>query len=469
MTTATARLQTFWSTAVWYLGGAAAIQLVNFLAQPVFALLMTPGEWGTTATYVFWMTAFGLVIGFQAQSALNNVRTTYGEARLGAYIAAVVPWYVVPVGVLVVAIGVAPDFWSRTLGLSSGYLLLAVGNGILFAVTAMAMGHALTLGKRQSYLALSITSTLLPLALGLVLVLLMPSERAFARILGYLFGSALVSLVVVLRLRRVRPVRDRALLLFGLAIAVPLLCHEVLFLVMNQSNRVFLSTLVDSEAAGVFAFAFGVGNISVVAATAVNSAWTPWYFTHTQSEENDRVRRTGSQLVLLFGTAMAALALISPEGLRLITRSAYWDGALVVPVLIVAGHFLLVFNISANYAIYVRRTPLVLLVSATGCVLNLVLNITLIPRWTIVGAAIASLAATAWLAVAMTLLSRFHLRAPNLPEAAIAGSLALTGGALVLEWAARDLVLLRFAVAAALLLAVVAVLAPRLRARRQPG
>jgi O-antigen/teichoic acid export membrane protein len=463
----TARLQTFWSTAGWYLGGAAAIQLVNFLAQPVFALLMEPAEWGVTATYVFWMTVFGLVIGFQAQSALNNVRTTYGEADLPRYIATVLPWYVVPVSVLLAAIAVAPDFWARTLGISAGYLALAVGNGVLFAVSAMAMGYALTLGRRWSYLTLMLCSTLLPLALGLVLVLLMPDDRAFARILGYLAGAAVVAVAVAARASRVRVTRDRALLAFGLAISLPLLVHELLYVVMSQSNRVFLSTLVDSEAAGVFAFAFGIGNIAVVAATAVNSAWTPWYFTHTKSEEHDRVRHTGGQLVLLFGTAIAALSLVSPEALRAITRAAYWDGALVVPVLIVTGHCLLVFNVSANYAIYVRRTPLVLLVSASGCAINVVLNLLLIPRWSIEGAAIASLAAAAWLAVCMTLLSRWMLRAPNLPQAAITASLALVGGALLLELLARDQPLIRFGLAAVLMLATAWVLVPRLLARRR--
>lgn len=459
------RLQTFWSTAALYLGGSAAIQASNLLAQPVFALFLSPAEWGAAATYLFWMTAFGLVIGFQAQSALNNVRLEYGEAALPRYIRSVVPWYAAPTLVLFGALGVAPDFWGRTLGLSSGYLALAIVNGVLFAVTAMGMGHAVTLGLRRRFLGLSIASTIVPLVVGFVLVALLKDD-AQARILGYLVGIGVVAAYQAARAAGVRLRFERALVGFGVAIALPLLAHELSYLVISQANRVFLSSLVDQEAAGVFAFAFSLANVAVIAATAVNSSWTPWYFQQSREGENQLVRRTGAQLLLGFGAAVGVACLISPEGLRLITRAAYGGGAQVLPVLILCGHLLLVFNLMANYAIYRKRTRLVLAVSSVAAVISVVLNLALIPRWSIMGAAIASLAASAWLAAAMTWVACRLLGSPNLPGRAAVLSVLLSGACLATTMLAFEHPLLRFSAAAILLLALALVGLRQLRRHR---
>lgn len=459
------RLQAFWSTAVWYLGGAAAIQAVNFVAQPVFALFMSPEEWGVAATYVFWMTAFGLVIGFQAQSALNNVRTTHGEETLPVYIRSVLPWYALPTLLLLATLAVAPAWWGERLGLSAGYLALAVANGVLFAISAMGMSHAVTLGLRRRFVGLSLSVTVAPLVIGFALVLTLVDD-ALARILGYFIGTALVVLFQALRVSRARVTPQRALVGFGIAIALPLLVHELLFLVMSQANRVFLSALVDERAAGVFAFAFSLGNVAVVAATAVNSSWTPWYFEHTRAQEDERVRRTGAELLLGFAVAVGILSLISPEGLRLISRAEYADGALVVPALVIAGHLVLVFNMAANYAVYARRTGMVLVVSSGAAVVSVGLNLALIPRWDILGAAIASIASALWLAVGMMVVSCQVLGSRNLPQAASALSLLVSGGCLAVAWWAFDHPALRFTLAALLLLLLVGAVARRLRGPR---
>lgn len=462
--TTAGRLQGFWSTAALYLGGSAVIQAINLLAQPVFAVFLTPAEWGAAATYLFWMTAFGLVIGYQAQSALNSVRLVHGGAAMTTYIRSVLPWYCVPTVVLLGVLAVAPGFWGRTLGLSAGYLALAVVNGVLFAINAMGMGHAVTLGLRRRFLGLSVASTLVPLAVGFVLVALL-ADNALARILGYFVGTAAIVAWQTIRVLGVRVRPEPALVGFGLAIVLPLLAHELIYLVLSQANRVFLSALVDQEAAGVFAFAFSLANVVVIAATAVNSSWTPWFFQHSEKCEHDLVRRTGAQLLLGFGALVGVATLVSPEGLRLITRESYGGGATVLPALVVCGQLLLVFNLMANHAVYLQRTRLVLAVSSVAAVISVVLNITLIPRWEIVGAALASLAASAWLALGMTWVSCRHLRSPNLPGVAALVSLVLAGGCLGITWWAFELPEVRFVVAAVLLLLA---LAGVLRQRR-PG
>lgn len=319
----------------------------------------------------------------------------------------------------------AREHWAEVLGSRWEYLALALANGLLFAVVNFAMARAVATGHRYRYLGLMGASTIGSAVIGLVLVALDPARGELGRILGYLVCYSAVALLLVVGTAR-RGRARRTLLAFGLPIALPLLAHEGTFLVSTQSNRVFLLNMIDSGAAGIFAFADTVGNIAVIAATAINSAWTPWYFAHTKTADDALVKRNATQLLGLFIGGLMAVLLISPELFVLVAPDSYATGRQLLPLFIGVGALLFVFNISTNFIIYRQRTAFVLAISVLGAAMNIGLNLTLIPLWGTVGAAVASLTSTFLITSLSLLVSGLLLRCPNLPWPVAAFSVAVS-------------------------------------------
>ncbi|MHB1173343.1 MAG: lipopolysaccharide biosynthesis protein [Lacisediminihabitans sp.] len=438
----------FWAAAAWYTVGTLAIQAANFIAQPVFANLMTPAEIGLVSGYLFWMTLMGLLIGLQLNATLNNALTTFGAAGVRGYVSTVVRLYALPTALLIAVFLVAPGFWEVQLALPRSYLLLAIANGVVFAIGNLAASHAVAMGRRRRFLALSASNTLGAIAIGLVLVLLKPEDRAMARVLGYLVAGVVVALGVALRSGRPGPF-ERRHVPFALAIALPLLVHEVLFLVANQSNRVFLLRLSGEAQTGIFSFAFSMGNIAAIAAIAINSAWTPWYFARTAAGDDEAVRVNGRRLTLLFGLGVGAVTLVSPDVIMFLAGPPYWPGARIIPLFILSGLLTFTFNFAANYVIFRRRTSMLLGISAGAVAISVGLNLLLIPQWGIVGAALATVASTTWLAGATMVVDRFVLRSRNLPYGTLLATVALASSAVAVTYAAFDLPVVRLAAAAA--------------------
>ncbi len=84
---------------------------------------------------------------------------------------------------------------------------------------------------------------------------------------------------------------------------------------------------------------------------------------------------------------------ISPLAYRIIYKEEFWSGAHVLSVHVWAGIFVFLGSASSQYLIAEGYTKISLFRTAVGAVVNIVLNIFLIPKYGIMGAAIATLIA----------------------------------------------------------------------------
>ncbi|MFN0255084.1 flippase [Pedobacter ureilyticus] len=88
-----------------------------------------------------------------------------------------------------------------------------------------------------------------------------------------------------------------------------------------------------------------------------------------------------------------ATTFISPLAYRIIYKEEFWSGAHVLSVHVWAGIFVFLGSASGQYLIAEGYTKISLIRTAVGAIVNIVLNIYLIPKYGIMGAAIATLAA----------------------------------------------------------------------------
>lgn len=468
MAKAGGRVDGFWTSAAWYMGGALVLQAFNFGMQLVFPRLMPPNEYGIASNYLFWTALFGLLIGLQMNATLNNALHKYGEDQLDNYERGMLAVYAILAVVLTIPILIARGWWSTTLGLHWAVLLLAIVNGLCFARVNLANARAVATRRARRYLVLTGASTLGSALLGLILVIAMPDHTAWGRMLGYALANLVLVIVLEAKLgiRNRRPEAEK--LMFALAISLPLLVHEILFLIATQSNRVFVLRMLGEAQAGVFSFAYTVGSLSVVVATAVNSAWTPWYFAQTKARADAIVIAGARDLLTIFLLALGAVLLVSPELFALVAPPDYAEGSRIVAWFIFIGLAVFFFNMAANTLVYAARTRLLLIGSGISTATNIVLILTLTPRFGLVGAAAASAASTLLLALTALALARWTIRASNLPYRMMLILLGLSTALMGVEQWLADRPGIRW-ISAALLIIGAAALGLRLRNSRGLG
>jgi len=219
---------------------------------------------------------------------------------------------------------------------------------------------------------------------------------------GYALTGALTAAVLTplaLDLRRLRP--DRALVRPLLAFGVPLVLSGLAARFLNVGDRLLLLQYLDPEAVAVYEWAarFG-GVVNVFLVQSFQMAFTVLGLKALDASGDAALhRRAFRHFAALAGGATLGLGLFVSDASRLLTRDADFIGADGVALLIGGGFaFYGLYVVVVNVLYSDGRTGLVAAGVGAAAVGNALLNVLLIPRLGVAGAAVATLAAYAALA-----------------------------------------------------------------------
>jgi len=215
-------------------------------------------------------------------------------------------------------------------------------------------------------------------------------------------------------------------LLFG----APLIIYELSSLVLDSGDRIIVQRYLGDHQLGLYSAAYGVsGYLQDTVMTPLNLAIFPIYMRIWNEEGKPATERFLSTSVSWFSLAalfiVGACALCSREMLTLLA-SARFAGAdrlltiLIPSLMIYALH--LFFNVGL---ILEKRTTLLAGIAASAAVLNIALNLYLVPRFGLMGAAFATLLGYVVMVASLIVINRKFL--PLTPSA----SLILSGVAAV--------------------------------------
>lgn len=434
----------FFSNAIWYSIGAFVLQGINLITAPVFSNLLEPGDYGVISVYLLWVAIFGIIISCQFHSSFNNAVTTFGAEKLNSYIYTVTRVCGIPTIALISFALFFPSAAEKALNLDIGMIYLAIINSFFFAIINISTTKYICLANKKSYLFLSLSTGVLSVAVSIAMVMLMRDNRALGRALGYMLGYAIVGVVCLLIIIKNRGVERQGFIRFALPISLPLIIHEIAHLLSGQASRYFLSILVSDEAAGVYSFAYSIGSVSIVAAGAFNNAWTPWYFKMTKQDETLSINIMARKYIMIFGMLICGMICVTPEIIKFVTPESYWDGIKSVPIILMSGFCVALFNVVSNYEVYKEKTRYISYASVAACVINMALNMLLIPRVGMIGAAAATLISYLLQLITAIIVGKFVIKGINLEIKNVMRGMALVTAFVVMCYLCMDMWVIRW-------------------------
>ncbi len=244
------------------------------------------------------------------------------------------------------------------------------------------------------------------------------------------------------------------------AFSLPLVPHLLSHWVLALADRFMIEHYLGIGAVGVYTAAYAFIEAVNLVATSLNRAWVP-VFTRAFGDPAQRafVGRTITYFVA--GVALASLAatILASPLVHGLFGPGYAGAALVAPILGIGGIFQGLYYVYVGALFYQRDNRLLPFITGTAAIVNVGLNVVLIPRWGIAGAAWATLvgylvllAGTRWAANRLTDLPFERRRLTKLAFIVVAAGVAgLSLDRLGIGWGAEiglDLVLLAVAIVA---------------------
>jgi O-antigen/teichoic acid export membrane protein len=245
------------------------------------------------------------------------------------------------------------------------------------------------------------------LTVGATVLLVVVLDQGALGVLVGNFAGTLVVYVALLGYRREQLglELDRPLLREMNRFGLPLVPSALFLWATNFSDRFFLGALTDTAEVGRYSLAVRIASAMVLLLTAFRTAWPAFAYS---LEEGREARRTYGFVLtyLLFVTSWIALALslLAPWLVQWLAPSNrdFWPAADVVPPLSFAAVAFGGYIVMAIGVGRARQTQFNWVVTGIAAAANVALNLALIPRYGMEGAAVATVVAYTLMFAGMT-------------------------------------------------------------------
>ncbi len=177
-----------------------------------------------------------------------------------------------------------------------------------------------------------------------------------------------------------------------LAIAIPLFPNFLIYWIFNSSDKVMITNILDVGQAGIYSVGSKLGHASQLIYTAFAGGWQ--FFAFSTMKEKDQVGSNSKifeYLGIISYVATAFVCAISYWFFKLVFAEQYLVGYVIAPYLFLAPLLQMLFQVAANQFLVVKKTWPNMFILLSGAIINVILNLTLIPVIGIEGASIATL------------------------------------------------------------------------------
>jgi O-antigen/teichoic acid export membrane protein len=391
-------------SAVYGLGGLVSRILAVFLL-PLYTRYLDPQDLGQVGLVVALSAVAVTILRLGISSAFFRFYFDAEDEAGRTLVVRTCFWFTLAMGLLGLLLGVvfaAP--LSDALGLDDPQLVRAGALGVLAQMvyeqqTAMFRAEE----RSTAFVAASLVNVALTIGATVLLVVVW-EQGALGVIVGNLTGTLLVTAGLLLVHRHwlgrgfSRPLL-REMNHFG----IPLVPAALALITVNFGDRFFLVHLSGLSEVGLYEIGVRIASAMVLLLTAFRTAWPAFAYSIRDDAE---ARRTYAfvltYLVVVASWAALGLGLLSPWLVRLLTTPDFYAGSRVVAPLAfgtVAYAAYIVMAIGVGRA---KRTQFNWAIAGAAAVLNVALNLILIPPYGMMGAAIATVAAYVLMFVLMT-------------------------------------------------------------------
>jgi O-antigen/teichoic acid export membrane protein len=395
-------------SAIYGLGGLVS-RLLAVLLLPLYTSYLTPKDYGRVETLVALTAILVTLLRAGISNAFFRFYFDSSETAARLRVLRTSFWFTMTTATLGLVAGWIFAPWIAdllNLGPNQDGLVRAAFVGLWAQLNYEQLTALFRVEERSTaFVAASLANVLLTIATTILLVVVF-DEGALGVIVGNFTGTLIVYLALLgYRREQLGLEFDRELLRRMNRFGLPLVPSGLALWTLNFSDRFFLAHLKGQDDVGRYSIGVRIASAMVLLLVAFRTAWPAFAY----SIEDDREARRTYGFVLTYLLFIAcwlslALGVLAPWLVRLLARDpAFWPGADVVAPLAFAGALWGGYTVLAIGIGRMRRTQFNWVITSSAAALDVVLNLLLVPRYGIHGAATAAVSAFALMFTAMAL------------------------------------------------------------------
>ncbi len=399
-----AELRRFYRDSSSYLAGRICVMVLGFISFPILTRLFSVSDYGimnlvgSTILIVSVFSKAGLQNSVQrfhkehAVVGLEQMQRCYTSIFAGATVASLAVTLV-----FAIAIALTPDTWLSPFAKK----LLFISACLIFFRPLRSMVQNLWQVEGKTLAVNSVDIAVKGASTAAIVALILLWRRG---VMSFVVGTVAVEtaiMFVVLAIVARRDVLNVHQIDWGFAwesltFGFPMMWAEIAYMILDSGDRFIVQSYLGSEAVGLYSAAYGIASyVPEVLLFPINMALFPIVMQVWVEKGRDETKKLLSQslnhyLMVAIGF-VCVVTLSSREAIILLASRKYQQAHVLLPIL-VGGLLLYAVHVFFRPALLIEKKSSVIAGQVgTAAVVNILLNIIMVPRMGVTGAAYATL------------------------------------------------------------------------------
>lgn len=377
------------SNGVLVIVGFVFNKAISFLMIPVLTRILTTSDYGKVSAYAAWMSLMAYVIGMALEYSVRNAFVDFNE-NMNKYMSALCGLSVVGaaiIGGLIFIINKAVVHQMNDI-----LCICCIIHAYVHAlINYMNMKFTMYEQYKKRVLIL-VLPNILSSILGVILIINMADNKYMGRILGYLFVFAPLGLFVLFsQFKKGKTFYSKTYWEYALAISLPMVAHGLSNVILNNFDRILLSSLRNDSEAGIYSLVYNFSMIAVAVTTAIENLWIPWFTKKMELNDYKKINKTVRVYIYVVVVIICGILMVAPEVLMLMSAREYWEGKIIIAPIVLSSFMIFLYSLHVAVEIYYKTSKYTAINTFIAALVNIVLDALLIPCFGIIGAAYTTL------------------------------------------------------------------------------
>jgi O-antigen/teichoic acid export membrane protein len=370
-------------------------KLIAFIMFPIYTHFLTPAEYAPVEIIDRWTSMLMFLVILGTDSALAYYYfDTKDEKKRKQYTQNVLQIRLLMVLLLLLVVVIVGPFFADSLLLTdNGLYLIYLSIGILFLDTISAL--VLTVMryefKTMKVVILTVLKMLL-IAIGSYLFLRLVVQSVEGILYARIISGILILLFLIKPLLQFFNVKiDKKVIKDLLKYGLPLVPASLAFWVILNSSSFFLSFMKSAEDVGIYGAATKFAALITLVTSGIQMAWRPYSMSLKDKPDNKELFSKVYLIILLMGTTGVLIVATIMPYVILLLDDAYHTAYQYVAILSAATFLNFYYLIISVGIFFQKQTKIISYAFGVAAGINVLLNLILIPTYSIWGVVAAYL------------------------------------------------------------------------------
>lgn len=360
-------------------------QGTTLLSNIFFTRYMSQTDYGLYSNYYSYVALLVPFVGMNLYFGLTNAYIDYKKEihklRSSVLLLSIVGFFVTLIVMLSLkaVVGISLPYICIVLAIAHAYGFFAVNYYI----------QSMNMENRFISKGLMLAAPNILQALVAALFVLYCSNY-ISRAIGSTLGVCFCGIVgIILILKAAVPSINFEYWKYILKISLPAILGSVAAMVMQQCDKVMITSLIGAEETAVYALVYNIGYILYAVEQATGGVWQVWLYNTLHNKFYGNIPRVQKWYMFFMVMLATVLYMVSPEIIKILSPENYWCFEYIIPF-VLGAYMMLVYSMEISIIQYRKKTYVTSAIVVLAAFTNIVLNYIGIPLYGGIGAAYAS-------------------------------------------------------------------------------